>query len=215
MPVNTIDHPLAQDILTQLRDQNTSYITYKKLTQVLSTLIAIYATGDLSTKSTSVTTPLAETNGKRLNQDLILVPILRAGLGMLEPIQELYPAAKTGFIGLQRIKSGEKPDQYYCNVPNNFNNPDNLNTLVLVLDPMIASGQSALVAINNIVNLGFKQIKLLSFLAAPEGLTLLESKLPELKIYTAAIDLKLNDKKYIIPGLGDFGDRLFGTTITQ
>lgn len=205
MPVTVIDHPLAQDLLTKLRVQTTTHVEYKNLSHRLALLIAMQATNDLSVTRTSVKTPIQQANGYVIAEPLILVPILRAGLSLLPPLQELFPEAKTGFIGLQRINDGLNTEQYYFNVP------QDPNATVLIMDPMIATAGSACRAIHDLLNLKFRKIKLLSFLSAPEGLHLLESKYPEIQIYTAAIDERLDKNNYIIPGLGDFGDRLFGT----
>lgn len=207
MPLIIVDHPLAKDCLSRLRNINTDHTEYKIISKILSVLVAISATKDLAVTNKNIQTPLCTTTGAFVANPIILVPILRAGLSMLNPIQELFPEAKTGFIGLQRsaIHVQEEPEQYYCNVP------QNPKATVLILDPMIATGGSACAAIQLLINLNFKNIKLLSFLAAPEGIHSLEQKFPNITIYTASLDEKLNSDYYIVPGLGDFGDRLFGT----
>lgn len=205
MPITVIDHPLAKDLLTKLRDKNTSHIEYKNYSHRLALLLAVFATNDLSLNKISINTPIQATTGDVIAESLILVPILRAGLSLLPPLQKLFPTAKAGFIGLKRINDGVNTEQYYFNVPQDS------NATILLMDPMIATAGSASRAIADLQKLKFQKMKLLSFLAAPEGLRLLEAKYPEVQIYTVAIDEKLDKNNYIIPGLGDFGDRLFGT----
>lgn len=205
MTLTVVDHPLAKDCLARLRDVNTDHSDYKSLSKPLAMLIALSATKDLQTESRNINTPLCETNAEFINKPLTLVPILRAGLSMLSSVQELFPNAKTGFIGLQRVTNEFEPEQYYLNVPKDP------NSTVLVLDPMIATGGSACAAIKHLVNMGFTDIRIVSFLAAPEGISMLESRFPDVPVFTASLDEKLNADHYIVPGLGDFGDRLFGT----
>lgn len=205
MPIRILDHPLAKDCLAKLRDVNTDHKSYKILSKPLAMLIALCATENLKTNRQSINTPLCKTTGELINNPIVLVPILRAGLSMLAPIQELFPDAKTGFIGLQRVDGNIEPEKYYFNVPKNS------GATVLILDPMIATGGSACVAVEHLLKLEFTDIRILSFLAAPEGIKLLEAKHPEVTVYTASVDDKLDENNYIIPGLGDFGDRFFGT----
>jgi uracil phosphoribosyltransferase len=203
MPLTIVDHPLAKDCIAKLRDINTNHSEYNTISKTLAILVAISATQHLSTITQNVQTPICLTTGNFIANPLVLVPILRAGLSMLNPIHELFPQAKAGFIGLQRTQS--EPEQYYINVPKDP------KATVLVLDPMIATGGSACTAIQYLQNMEFTDIRLVSFVAAPEGINMLETKFPHIPVYTAALDEKLNSDFYIIPGLGDFGDRLFGT----
>lgn len=205
MPLEIIKHPLAQDCLAKLRDIHTDHSEYMAVSRPLAILIAITATYDLPTISKNITTPMCDTQENIMAKPIILVPILRAGLSMLAPIQVLFPHAKTGFIGLQRSNQEFEPEKYYLNIP------QDPNAIVLLLDPMIATGGSACAALNHLKELGFNDIRLLSFLAAPEGISNLKQKHPNVTVYTAALDKKLDKNHYIIPGLGDFGDRLFGT----
>ena len=207
MPLTIINHPLAKHYLTRLRDKNTEYTEYRMLSKAMASIMAVLATSDLPTKNISITTPICDTTGEEIVNSIILVPILRAGLSMLDPVQELFQNARVGFIGLQRTSSELEPEQYYLNVPSTD------NATVLILDPMIATGGSALTAIKLLKNLNFHDIRIVSFVAAPEGIKLLEQNYPSVPIYTAALDERLNDHNYIVPGLGDFGDRLFGTKI--
>lgn len=205
MPINIINHPLAKDCLAKLRDVHTDHRDYKSISKPLAMMIALSATENLKSNKQTIHTPLCETTGEFLNTPIILVPILRAGLSMLAPIQELFPEAKTGFIGLQRVDGEIEPKRYYLNVPQDS------NATVLILDPMIATGGSASAAVTHLENLEFTDIRIISFLAAPEGIKLLETRHPKVTVYTASLDEKLDENNYIVPGLGDFGDRLFGT----
>lgn len=205
MPLQVIDHPLAKDCLARLRDKNTDNSEYTLISKPLAMLLAIYATSNLPCIDRKVETPMCTTTVHYLKKPITLVPILRAGLSMLSPIQTLFPDAKTGFIGLQRSDKEFEPEKYYLNVPKD---PE---ATVLLLDPMVATGGSACAAINHLKNLGFQDIRLISFLVAPEGVSRLEERHPDVPVFTASLDEKLNEDNYIIPGLGDFGDRLFGT----
>lgn len=209
MSVTVIEHPLAQDLLTKLRNKNTSHSEYKALSTPLAMMIALEATKHIEYNKISIDTPIFNNaTGIKIKNSIILVPVLRAGLSMLSSINLLFPDSHTGFIGLQRSEQEIEPHQYYLNIPPVSIHKD---ATVLILDPMIATGGSACAAIKHIKELGYNNIKLISFLAAPEGISLLEQKYPEVEVYTASIDQKLDENKYIIPGLGDFGDRLFGT----
>lgn len=206
MPLEIIKHPLAEDCLAKLRDINTDYTQYMAISRPLAILIAITATHDLPTKTKNITTPMCDSLENILANPIILVPILRAGLSMLAPIQEMFVQAKTGFIGLERSEHLCEPQKYFLKIP------QDPNAVVLVLDPMIATGGSACAALTHLKKLGFSKIKLLSFVAAPEGISNLKQTHPDITVYTAALDQKLDENYYIIPGLGDFGDRLFGTS---
>ena len=205
--VTIMTHPLAQHKVSLLRDQSTGTKEFKELVSELATLICYEATRDLPLKEVAIQTPiaLAKTNvvsGRKMS----LVPILRAGLGMVDGMLTLVPAAKVGHIGMYRDEETLEPVEYYCKLPEDIEERD-----IFVLDPMLATGGSACDAISQIKVRGGKHIKFLCILAAPEGLKKLTTEHPDVDVYVGALDEKLNDKGYIVPGLGDAGDRIFGT----
>ena len=191
MPVHVVLHPLIEDALLRLRDAETPCDEFRRLARRVSLLLAVEATRDLALVETGVTTPLEEARGHRLADRVVAVPVLRAGLGMLDAFLELVPQAQV---------------RYYEKVPAALG-----GAIVFLLDPMLATGGSAAMALEGLAGLGARQVRLLSIVAAPEGVAHLSSVTPEALIYTAAVDRELNARKYILPGLGDFGDRLFGT----
>ena len=202
-----LDHPLVQHKVSLLRDKNTGTKEFKALVSELAMLLCYEATRDLPTKEVSIETPVAMAQTRVLSgRKLALVPILRAGLGMVDGMLALIPAAKVGHIGLYRNEETLEPVEYYCKLPNDIANRE-----VIVLDPMLATGGSAIDAITQIKARGVKHIKFMCIIAAPEGLTALGKAHPDVQIYCAALDRCLNDKKYILPGLGDAGDRIYGT----
>lgn len=202
-----LDHPLVQHKVAIMRDKTTGTKAFKELVKELATLITYEATRDLSLKDVRVETPVATANCKMLQgRKLAIVPILRAGLGMVEGVQTIIPAAKVGHIGLYRDPETLKPVEYYCKMPPDIGERD-----VFVVDPMLATGGSACDAIRLIKERGAKNIKFLGLIAAPEGIAKLRAEHPDVDIYVAALDEKLNDHGYIVPGLGDAGDRIFGT----
>ena len=202
-----MDHPLVQHKVAILRDVNTGTKEFKELVKELATLITYEATRDLSLKDVKVQTPITMADCKMLDgKKMAIVPILRAGLGMVEGVQTLIPAAKIGHIGLYRDPETLNPVEYYCKMP-----PDIAERDVFVVDPMLATGGSASDAIKLIKERGATRIKFLGLLAAPEGLERLRNDHPDVEIYVAALDSHLNDHGYIVPGLGDAGDRIFGT----
>ena len=202
-----LDHPLVQHKVSHLRDRNTGTKEFKELVSEIATLLCYEATRDLPTEEVEIETPVAIAKTRVLSgRKLALVPILRAGLGMVDGMLGLLPAAKVGHIGLYRNEETLEPVEYYCKLPSDIAERD-----VMVLDPMLATGGSAVDAITQIKKRGAKSIKFLAIIAAPEGLERLHTTHPDVDIYVAALDEKLNENGYIIPGLGDAGDRIFGT----
>lgn len=201
-----IDHPLVRRDVTILRDQNTESETFRAALQRISNILAVEISKEFKLITKEVTTPLEKTNGAKLANDVILVPVLRAGLGMVNGFLQIIPEAKVGHIGLQRDEETLKPVEYYYKVPNKL---DSAN--VIILDPMLATGGSASEAISYLKKRGAKNIFFSSIVCAPAGVNKIEFEHPEIKIFTAALDRELNDKGYILPGLGDAGDRTFGT----
>ena len=202
-----LDHPLVQHKISLLRNKNTGTKEFKELVGEIATLLCYEATRDLPTKEVEVETPMGVAKCHVLaGRKLALVPILRAGLGMVDGMLTLLPAAKVGHIGMYRNEETLEPVEYYCKLPSDIAERD-----VLVLDPMLATGGSAADAISQIKKRGAKSIKFLAILAAPEGLERLHNAHPDVDIYVAALDEKLNENGYIVPGLGDAGDRIFGT----
>lgn len=202
-----IRHPLVQHKLTILRDQGTPTKIFKELVDEIAMLMAYEATSDLTIDSIQVQTPLEKTNGWHISgKKLTLVPILRAGLGMVEGILRLVPAARVGHIGLYRDHETLQPVDYYFKVPGDASERD-----FFVLDPMLATGGSAAAAVSSLKRAGATRIRMLCLVAAPQGVKRLSEAHPDVPIYCAALDRELNDLGYILPGLGDAGDRLFGT----
>ncbi len=205
--VHIYDHPLIQHKLSIIRDKNTSVKEFRELVSEIASLMCYEATRDLQTEVIDVETPIGPAKARHLSgKKLAVVPILRAGLGMVDGILKLVPSAKVGHIGLFRDPKTLEPVKYYCKMPNDIANRD-----VLVLDPMLATGGSASAAITFIKEYGCKHIKLLNLIGAPEGIARMQQDHPDVDIYIAAVDEKLNDHGYIVPGLGDAGDRIFGT----
>jgi len=205
--VHVLEHPLLQHKLTILRDKNTSVKEFRELISEVATLMCYEATRDLPLEEVDIETPVASCRVKRLaGKKIAVVPILRAGLGMVDGILSLIPSAKIGHIGVYRDPSTLEPVEYYCKMPGDIGERD-----VLIADPMLATGGSASAAITAMKNYGCENIKLMCVLAAPEGIKRIQADHPDVHIYVAAVDQKLNDHGYIIPGLGDAGDRIFGT----
>jgi uracil phosphoribosyltransferase len=206
MPVQVVRHPLIEDALLRLRDAATPCDEFRRLARRVSLLLAVEATRDLALAEAAVTTPLETARGLRLAARVVAVPVLRAGLGMLDAFLELVPQAQVGYFGLERNEETALARRYYEKVPAELG-----GAIVFLLDPMLATGGSAAMALEGLAGLGARESRLLSIVAAPEGVAHLSSVMPEVRIYTAAVDRELNARKYILPGLGDFGDRLFGT----
>jgi uracil phosphoribosyltransferase len=201
-----IEHPLVKRDLTLLRDRRTPSNQFRAILRRTSTLMAYEVTRQLPLKQVSVSTPLERTKGHILAQPVVLVPILRAGLGLVGGFVEVIPDARVGHIGLYRDEESLKPVDYYFKVPRNLK-----HALVLLLDPMLATGGSGVAAVSYLKDKGAKKIFYVSLVAAPEGVRAMRRAHPDVRIYTCSIDRGLNDKGYILPGLGDAGDRIFGT----
>ena len=195
-----------QDILLELRDARTTPERFRQLAGRISVLLAAEALRDVPTVAETVGTPLGPANGHRVRKDVVLVPVLRAGLGMLPGMLELVPGARVGHIGLQRDERTAVASQYYAKLPSRL-----ADSYVLMIDPMLATGGSAVVALDMLSKAGARNIRLVCIVAAPEGIAAVEKVYPRVPIYTPAVDERLNDQKFIVPGLGDFGDRLYGT----
>ncbi len=205
--VHVLDHPLLQHKLSILRDQNTGVKDFREVVSEIATLMCYEATRDLPLQDVVVQTPIAKAVTKQISgKKLAIVPILRAGLGMVDGIHTLIPSAKVGHIGLFRDPETLEPVKYYCKMPNDISERE-----VIILDPMLATGGSASAAITFIKEYGVTHIKLMNILAAPEGIARVQKDHPDVDIYVAAVDEGLNDRCYIVPGLGDAGDRIFGT----
>jgi len=201
-----VQHPLIACHLTRLRDKTTPSSEFRQLVYRLASLLAYEATKDLRTETISVETPLIRTDGQRLTERIGLIPILRAGLSMLDPVIELIPTAEVWHLGLYRDEETAQPIKYYSKLP-----PERPVDVALVLDPMLATGGSAVDALTTLREWGVPHVKLLSLIAAEEGVKHVESKFPDSQIYVCQIDPDLNDRKFIVPGLGDAGDRIFNT----
>ncbi|MGI6698426.1 MAG: uracil phosphoribosyltransferase [Clostridiales bacterium] len=205
--VHIMEHPLIQHKLSMIRDVNTGPKEFRELVEELSMLMAYEVTRDIPVEEVEIQTPLCKTKGKSISgKKLGIVPILRAGLGMVNGMLKLIPTAKVGHIGIYRDPETLQPVEYYCKLP-----PDIEERDLILLDPMLATGGSACAGIQFLKERGAKSIKLMCLIAAPEGIDAVCSAHPDVDIYTASVDEYLNDHAYIVPGLGDAGDRLFGT----
>lgn len=206
MPLHVLEHPLASHIITHLRDKTTKPATFRTLAYQISLLLAIEATNDIETIEKEFETPLERTTGLELaHETLIVVPILRAGLGMVQPFSDIFPDVSVGYIGLERDHATAVARSYYCKLP------PLKGRHVFLVDPMLATGGSAVQALSVVKAAGAEDARLVCIVAAPEGVAEVEKHHPGTVIHTAALDRQLNEKKYILPGLGDFGDRLYGT----
>ena len=205
MPLKVSSHPLVGDSLRGLRDRSTPPEEFRVLARKVITLLLYEATADLEVRRGTVLTPLAEADAISIEREVVAIPVLRAGLGLLAPVLELLPRVSVGYIGLERDEETAVARIYYKKLPHL------VGKVPLLLDPMLATGGSAAQALDLIKEAGGRDPRMICIVAAPEGVKVLEERHPEVKVYTAALDEKLNDKAYIVPGLGDFGDRLFGT----
>ena len=202
-----ITHPLVHDALMELRDARTAPPAFRRAANRISVLLAAEALRDLPSAPATVTTPLGPAEGRVVLTDVVVVPVLRAGLGMLDAVLELLPTARVGHIGLQRDEATAIASRYYSKLP-----PGLTNSHVLMIDPMLATGGSAAATIDLIKATGATAISMICIVSAPEGVALLERVHPDVAIFTPIVDKQLNAHKFIVPGLGDFGDRLYGTT---
>lgn len=202
-----IEHPLIRSKMTQIRQKKTTSKMFKELVKEITSLMCYEITRNLETEEFEIETPICKTTGYRIQgDDLVLVPILRAGLGMVEGIQDLIPSAKIGHIGIYRDHKTLQPVEYLCKLPSKLEGRD-----LIILDPMLATGGSAVKAIEILKSHSVKSIRLACLVGCPEGVRFVHENYPEVPIYLAAMDSHLNEKGYIVPGLGDAGDRLFGT----
>ena len=204
--VTVLNHPLITHKLAIMRDEKTCTKDFSQQLDEIASLMAYEVSRDLPVKDVEVKTPMAVCKTQMLAKDVILVPILRAGMGMTQGIRNLIPTAKVGFIGLYRNEETLEPLEYFAKFPKNLD-----DAIVMVLDPMLATGGSSSAALDMIKKRGAKNIKLVCLVGAPEGVKYVEEHHPDVDIYLAALDEKLNDIGYIVPGLGDAGDRIFGT----
>jgi uracil phosphoribosyltransferase len=206
VPVHIVDHPLVHDALAELRDVATTPTPFRRAARRISTLLIAEALRDLPSSAGTVTTPLGPAPSRVVQTDIVFVPVLRAGLGMLDAALDLVPQARIGHIGLQRDEATAVASQYYSRLP-----PDLARSAVVLLDPMLATGGSAAAGIALIKAAGATRVRMVCLVSAPEGVAVLEAQHPDVHVYTPVIDERLNAQKYIVPGLGDFGDRLYGT----
>ena len=205
--VTLVDHPLVQHKLTIMRDENTGSKQFRELVKELALFEGYEATRDFPLEDAPVTTPICETTGKRIaGRKVAIVPILRAGLGMVDGLLELIPAARVGHVGMYRDEVTHEPHEYYAKLPSDAD-----QRICLVVDPMLATGGSASAAVQFMKEVGCKHIKLMCIIGAPEGVAVMQKEHPDVDIYVAALDDHLNEHGYIVPGLGDAGDRIFGT----
>jgi uracil phosphoribosyltransferase len=205
MPLHVLNHPLGTHVLTHLRDKTTKPALFRTLSYQVSLLLALEATRDLATEEKKIETPLEAHTGRVLARPLAVVPILRAGLGMVQPFQDIFPDVSIGYVGLERDHHTAVARSYYCKLP-----PLD-GKRVIVVDPMLATGGSAAQALDVLMAAGGKELVFVCIVAAPEGVATVEKAHPRVPIFAGVVDRQLNGKKYILPGLGDFGDRLYGT----
>ena len=205
--VHILDHPLILHKLSMMREKNTNTKSFRELLTEISMLMGYEVTRNFPTKNIRIETPIREMDAPFLaTEDIVIIPILRAGLGMTDGLLQLMPTAKVGHIGLYRDETTHQPVEYYCKLPK-----ESVDAEVIVVDPMLATGGSACDAIARLKNDGFSQIRLMCLVASPQGLKKVTETHPDVDIYLASVDEGLNEKNYILPGLGDAGDRIFGT----
>jgi uracil phosphoribosyltransferase len=206
VPVHLVAHPLVQDALVTLRDARTPAEEFRRTARRISVLLATEALRDVPTREVTVQTPLESAPGRQVDGDVVVVPVLRAGLGMLDAVLELVPNARVGHLGLQRDETTAVASQYYAKLPHGL-----ARSFVLMIDPMLATGGSAVSGLDRLREAGAQSIRIACIVAAPEGIATVTAKYPDVHIYTPVVDRALNEHKFILPGLGDFGDRLYGT----
>lgn len=206
MPLAVVRHAVVDEALARLRDRATGPEEFRRLAKRVALILAAEATRDLASREADVETPLERARVRRLSTRVVAVPILRAGLGLLEPFLEIVPEAEVGYFGLQRDEETAVARRYYEKIPKDLASAE-----VFLLDPMLATGGSAVMAIEGLRGMGARSVRLLSVVAAPEGVAHVDAACPGTAVFTAALDRELNARKFILPGLGDFGDRLYGT----
>jgi uracil phosphoribosyltransferase len=205
MPLHVVDHPLAKHLVRGLRDATTPPESFRRMADTLSTILILEATREVRTVADKVVTPLETARAERLDQGLAVVPVLRAGLSMLDPALRLFPNVAVGYIGLERSHDTAVAHSYYCKLP------QLKGLFTLCCDPMLATGGSAAQAVSLLKSHGATSVVMVSVVAAPEGVAVFEAAHPQVHVFVAALDRGLDDRKYILPGLGDYGDRLYGT----
>ena len=201
-----LNHPLVDHRMAYMRDVATAPKLFRELVSEVTTFLAFEALRDVNTREVEVQTPVAKTVGRKVSDEIVLVPILRAGMGMLDAMLDVLPYAKVGVLGMQRNEETAEPVPYYSKVP-----PAKGDEIALVIDPMFATGGSAVDAVSQLKKLGYRRIKFLCLVSAPEGMENFEKHHPDVPVFTAALDKRLNSHFYLVPGLGDAGDRIFGT----
>ena len=206
MPVHIVDHPLVHDALAELRDKRTPPDRFRRAATRISVLLVAEAMRDVPSTTVTVDTPLGPADGRRTGDDIVVVPVLRAGLGMLDAVLALASRARVGHIGLQRDESTAVASKYYSKFPDGLS-----DACVIIVDPMLATGGSAVAALDLLRAAGARDVRIVCIVAAPEGLSVVDRHHPGVVVYTPVIDRGLNEHKFIVPGLGDFGDRLYGT----
>jgi uracil phosphoribosyltransferase len=206
VPVHLVDHPLVHDALAELRDKRTTPEHFRRLATRISVLLAAEAMKELPSTPITVDPPLGPAPGLKATSDIVVVPVLRAGLGMLDAVLDLVPSARVGHIGLQRDELTAVASQYYAKLPARLD-----TSFVLMIDPMLATGGSAVAALDLLRKAGATRVRIVCIVAAPEGIGVVQRHHPDVSIYTPVVDRGLNEHKFIVPGLGDFGDRLYGT----
>jgi uracil phosphoribosyltransferase len=205
--VSVVEHPLVDNALVVLRDKRTGTDDFRRHARLLTLILAFHVLHDLPTREVTVTTPLEDTPGRQIDRGVIFVPVLRAGLAMLDAMSDFVPGSKVGFVGLERDEQTAIAHSYYQKLPAQLADAESI-----ILDPMLATGGSALATADLLKQNRAGSIRLACIVAAPEGIALVQERHPDVAIYTAVVDRALNDRKFILPGLGDFGDRYFGTT---
>jgi uracil phosphoribosyltransferase len=206
VPVHLVDHPLVHDALVELRDKRTTPDQFRRAAARISVLLAAEALREVDSTDVTVETPLAPAAGRVITRDVVVVPVLRAGLGMLDAVLTLVPRARVGHIGLQRDEMTAVASQYYARFPAGL-----ASSFVLMIDPMLATGGSAVMALDLLSRAGAPAVRVICIVAAPEGVAAVQRHHPNVSIYTPVVDRGLDERKFIVPGLGDFGDRLYGT----